>query len=264
MSACRQALRARPCGPPFGDGGAEHPLGGGEVGQGARRRGDRDRAVLLQGAVSGWVVGGAVLPAAPDDAAPGATEGAQRAGVLVAAGAGGGVAVLRPGVPVAGAVGQGAERAAQPLVAAPAEAGCLALAGLDRDGGLAGVGGERVTGRVARPAVADLGQQLGGGHDAAGVAEQREEDLAVGVLAHGGGDLLGELLDLLDQRLDRGDQGEHERAAGGELGLADAPLGRAPELREQLGGLLATGVALAREERAEALLAQAAHVGGLG
>ena len=131
---------------------------------------------------------------------------------------------------MAGAVGQGAERATQPLVAAPAEAGCLALAGLDRDGGLAGVGGERVTGRVTRAAVADLGQQLGGGHDAARVAEQRQEDLTVGVLAQRGGDLLGELLDLLDQWLDRCHQREHERPSGGELGLADAPLRRAPEL----------------------------------
>jgi hypothetical protein len=33
------------------------------------------------------------------------------------------------------------------------------LAGLDGDGGLAGVGGERVAGWVAGAAVADLGQQ---------------------------------------------------------------------------------------------------------
>ena len=59
---------------------------------------------------------------------------------------------------------------------------------------------------------------------------ERQEDLAVGVLAQRGGDLLGELLDLLDQWLDRCDQGEHERSAGGELGLADASLGRASEL----------------------------------
>ena len=61
---------------------------------------------------------------------------------------------------MAGAVGERAERVAQPLVARPAEAGGLAFAGLDRDGGLAGVGGERVAGRVAGAAVADLGQQF--------------------------------------------------------------------------------------------------------
>src|SRR5207248_8846995 len=160
-SGCRLAVKRFALGPAgrrFGDGGAEHPLGGSEVGHGARRGGDGDRAVLLQGAVAGGVVGGAVLPAAPDDAAPGASEGAQRAGVVVAAGARGGVAVLCPGVPVAGTVREGAERAAQPLVTAPAEARCPALAGLDRDRGLAGVSGECVAGGVARAAVADLGQ----------------------------------------------------------------------------------------------------------
>ena len=129
---------------------------------------DGDGDVVLQGAVAGGVVWGVVLPALPHDAAPGAADGADRAWVVVAAGAGGGVAVGRPGVPVAGAVRQRAERAAQPLVAAPAEAGGFAFAGLDRDRGLAGVGGERVTGGVARAAVADLGQQGRGGDRAVG------------------------------------------------------------------------------------------------
>lgn len=52
-----------------GDSGAGHSLGGGDVGPGARRVGDGDGDVLLQPGVSGWVVGGAVLPAAPEDAA---------------------------------------------------------------------------------------------------------------------------------------------------------------------------------------------------
>ena len=78
---------------------------------------------------------------------------------------------------MAGAVGEHADGVAQALVAGPAEAGDLALAGLDRDGGLAGVGGERVAGGVACAVVADLGDQLGGGDDRLGVAEQRQEDL---------------------------------------------------------------------------------------
>ena len=56
---------------------------------------------------------------------------------------------------------------------------------------LAGVGGERVTSRVAGVAIADLGQQFDGGHNAAQVAEQRQEDLTVGVLVQRDGDLLG-------------------------------------------------------------------------
>jgi hypothetical protein len=59
---------------------------------------------------------------------------------------------------------------------------------------------------VAGAAVADLGQQLCGGHDAARVAEQREEDLTVWMLMQRRRDLPVELLDLLDQRLDRRNQ----------------------------------------------------------
>ena len=81
----------------------EHALGGGVVDDGPGRGRDDDGDVLLQGAVAGWVIRGAVLPAAPYDAAPGASEGADRAGVVVAAAAGGGVEVLGPGVVVAGA-----------------------------------------------------------------------------------------------------------------------------------------------------------------
>ena len=70
LSAC-----ARPFGPPcWGDGVAEHPLGGGCVGQGARRCGDGHQDVLLQGAVAGWVIRGAVLPALPQDTTPGAAS----------------------------------------------------------------------------------------------------------------------------------------------------------------------------------------------
>jgi len=137
--------------------------------------------------VAGGVVWGAVLPAFPHVAGPGAADGAQRAGVVVAAGAGLGVEVLRPGVPVAGAVSQRVERLAQALVRAPAECRGVAFAGLFGDGGLAGVAGERVAVRVAGAAVADLGQQLRGGDH--GAFEQREEDRAVGVLADRAGDL---------------------------------------------------------------------------
>ena len=64
-SGCRLAVKRFALGPlgrPAGDGGVEHPLGGGCVGPGAPRSGDRDRDVLLEGAVAGRVVGGAVLP----------------------------------------------------------------------------------------------------------------------------------------------------------------------------------------------------------
>jgi hypothetical protein len=90
--------------------------------------GDRDGDVLLVGAVAGGVIGDAVLPAAPQDATPGASEGADRAWVVVAAGFGVGVAILGPGMPMAGAVGERAERRTQAMVTATAKGGDLALA----------------------------------------------------------------------------------------------------------------------------------------
>ena len=77
-----------PAGRPSGDSGAGHPLGRNEVGHGARRRGDGDSDVALQCAVAGGVIWDAVLPALPHDATPGPPDGAQGAGVIVAAGAG--------------------------------------------------------------------------------------------------------------------------------------------------------------------------------
>ena len=165
----------------MGDGVAEHPLGRGWVGPGARAGGDDDGGVLFQAAVAGGVIRGVVLPAAPDDAAPGAAEGPQGTAVVVAALAGVGVAVGRPRVPLAAAVRERAERVAQPLVARPAELRVPAFARLDRDRGLAAVGGDRVAVRVAPAAVADLGQQRGWADDRLATAEEAAEDLPVGV-----------------------------------------------------------------------------------
>ena len=65
-------------------------------------------------------------------------------GVVGAAVARAVVDVVGPGVPVAGAVGEDGEVVAQAFVAGPAEADGAVFAGLFGDGGLAGVGGERV------------------------------------------------------------------------------------------------------------------------
>ncbi len=212
----------------------------------------------------GRVVGHAVLPAAPYDAAPGASESADRAGVIVPAAAGGGVEVPRPGVVVASSVRQRADRPAQALVARPPEAGRFAFAGLDRDGGLASVDRERVAGRVTRAAVADLRQQPRGADHAAGFLEQRQKDRAVGMLAHGGGDLRLQLLELPVDRLDRRDQAQHQLPAGGQLELPDPGRGSAAELCQQLRGLLAAGVVLPDEEPVQARFSQAARVHGAG
>jgi hypothetical protein len=133
MSACRQALRARPCGPPCrvtvwpsirwvaAVSGRSPTMQESSPGHAvAGRGGGPDRRGC-----------GPASSARPP--APGAAEGADRALVVLAAGSGGGVASLRPRVAVARGVRQGAERVAEALVACPAEAGDLALARLDRD-----------------------------------------------------------------------------------------------------------------------------------
>jgi len=87
-------------------------IGGGEIGPGARCDGDGHEEVLLQSGVAGRVIGGVGLPAAPDDAGPGAAESAQRAAVVMAALASMGEAVGGPRVPATGAVSEGGERVA--------------------------------------------------------------------------------------------------------------------------------------------------------
>src|SRR5215207_9702808 len=97
----------------------------------------------LESTVFGGVVGGVVLPAAPDDVCPGAGEDADGVGVVVAAGDGSVVEVGGPGVGVAGVAGEVAQGVAQLLVGSPAEGDGLDLAGLaggGRDAGQAGQG----------------------------------------------------------------------------------------------------------------------------
>jgi hypothetical protein len=129
-SGCRLAVKRcalGPAGRPLGDCGAGHPLGGGEVGPGARWAGDGDGDVVLGAGVAGWVVGGAGLPAFPDDPAPRAAEGPQRAAVVMPAGARVRVAVSGPGVPEFAGV-QDRERVAESVVARLAELRRLAFA----------------------------------------------------------------------------------------------------------------------------------------
>ena len=68
VSGCRLTVKRFALGPAgrrAGDGGAEHPLGGSEVGPGARRCRDRHQDMLLQSTMFGRVVGDVVPPAAP-------------------------------------------------------------------------------------------------------------------------------------------------------------------------------------------------------
>src|SRR6266513_1929698 len=84
----------------------------------------------LAAAVEGGIEGGAVLPAAPDDAQPGAGQDPDGVRMPATAGYGRGVDRGGPGVGHAAAVGEAHHRGAELFAAGPAEHGLAALAGL--------------------------------------------------------------------------------------------------------------------------------------
>src|SRR5207244_3885513 len=99
----------------------------------------------LMAAVSGGVVGGSVLPAAPDDLGPAAGEDAFGVGVGLAGGSELAVAVFCPGVASPAVAGEVAEGVAEFLVAAEAEgdrAPGVTLVALESDGGGGEAGAE--------------------------------------------------------------------------------------------------------------------------
>src|ERR1700685_362114 len=73
----------------------------------------------LEAVVGGGVVGGVVLPAAPDDVGPGAGEDADGVGVVAAAGDGLVVEAGGPGAGAAGVPGEVAEGGAELLCGSP-------------------------------------------------------------------------------------------------------------------------------------------------
>ncbi len=210
------------------------------------------------------VVGGVALPASPDDATDRASEGAQRPLVVVPAATGVGVAVSGPRVPHLGGVREDGQRFAQAFVARPAEGRVLAFAGLDGDGGLAGVGSDRVAVGVAGAAVADLGQQGRGADDRVAAAKERTKDLPVGVRVKRTGDLGVEIGDLGDHRLERAHERQHDLPASRGLDLFGAPGRRLTQALEQLHRRRAVVVAVSPQERRQALLAEPAGVRGAG
>src|ERR1700722_19291853 len=92
----------------------------------------------LEAVVGGGVVGGVVLPAAPDDVGPGAGEDADGVGGVAAACNCLVVEVGGPGAGAAGVAGEVAEGVAELLVAGPAEGDGAHFAGLAGGGGGAG------------------------------------------------------------------------------------------------------------------------------
>src|SRR5271170_7437952 len=144
----------------------------------------------LEAVVGGGVVGGVVLPAAPDDVRPGAGDDADGVGVVAAAGDGPVVEVGGPGAGAAGVAGEVAERVAELLVGSPPEGDGLDFAGLAGGGGDPGQAGQGVAGGEAAAGVADLGEQPGGADGAR--AGQGLEDRGVGVGGQLGADAGGQ------------------------------------------------------------------------
>src|SRR6266545_5407551 len=140
----------------------------------------------------------------------------------------------------------------------------LDFAGFDGDGGLAAVAGEGGDGWVAGPAVAHFGEDRGGADRGLGIAEQRGEGLAVGVVVQGAADLAGQLCDLGDEWFQGGDEAEHDLSSGFALKRAGAAVGGASQPREQLVDGATSAVMVARQEAFQALLAEAACVGRAG
>src|SRR5256886_2139169 len=194
----------------------------------------------LKGTMLGGVVGGAVLPAVPDHEEPGASQDANRMGVVFAAGDGAAVEIGGPGVGADGVAGEVADGVAELFVGGPAEADGAVLAGLASAGGDAGEAGQRLGRREAGAAVADLGQEAGGA-DGAG-AGQAGEDVGVGVQGELLVDLLGEDLDLLDQGVQGGQEGPGDVGLDGAVGAGGAS-GRGGEPGVQGGGSDAAAVA---------------------
>ena len=125
---------------------------------------------------------------------------------------------------------------------------------------MAAVGGERAVAGVAFAAVADLGEHLRGAQERVRCDEQGAERGTVGVILEGLADLGGQLADLLDDRLQRADDCEHDLPAGLGFELAGAPFRGVAQAAQQLAGGAPTGVAVPVKERRESLLPEPAGV----
>jgi hypothetical protein len=117
---------------------------------------------------------------------------------------------------------------------------------------------------MAVAAVADLGQRFGGGDDRLRVAEERLEDLPVGVVGEQAADLAGRQSGLLDERLERCDQAEHDRSARLRLELARSSARRRAQPAGQLGGADAPPSPLRARKRASRLAPSPRVSPGLG
>src|SRR5437762_11088499 len=110
----------------------------------------------LRGAMSADVVWGAVLPAAPENAGPRASEDPDRVLMATPTRTRALIHEGRPPRGVAGIIGEGRDGTAQALVARPAKHDGAVLAGGMRDGRQAGLGRELFGGGEASPSSARI------------------------------------------------------------------------------------------------------------
>src|SRR5690625_3770757 len=110
----------------------------------------------LKGSVPVGIVGGVVLPAVPDDVEPGLGKDADGVWVIVSTCHGAVVEVGGPEVSASGVTGEVGDRVTQLLIARPAEADDMELAGLSGGGRNSGETGQRFGRGKSRTAIADL------------------------------------------------------------------------------------------------------------
>src|SRR5215470_13734321 len=174
----------------------------------------------LGGSVTGDVVRPAVLPAAPEDAHPGAGEDPDGVRVITAAGPGARIDGSGPPRGMARVVGEGGEGLTQALMARPAEGDAAVLARGVGDGCHAAFASEVLRRGEAAAVVAEFSEDLRG-IDLTAPGEALE-DGPVGVLVQARRDGGGELLDLGDEGGEHRHQGEDEFATGLALRVAGA------------------------------------------
>jgi hypothetical protein len=117
---------------------------------------DEAKGERARGAMLSRIVGRALLPARPDQTAPGAGEDADGVGMLVPAIACALIDASRPRVGVTRGVGERGEGLAQEHVAGPAKRDRAVLAGLAGHGRGTALGRKMVGGHKASPVVAEL------------------------------------------------------------------------------------------------------------
>ena len=185
--------------------------------------------------VEGDVIGTAILPAAPEDPDPRASEDPDGVRMIAAARPGARVDGGGPRRGVAGVVGKSREGLPEAFVAGPAEGDAVVFARGVGHRGDAAFSGELVGGREASAVIAEFGEDLGGVDVAA--AGQALQERPIGMLLQGRGDGGGQLLDVGDEGEEDGDESLDEFAARLALGVAGATQGGAAEPGQQLGGV---------------------------